>query len=265
LEDNNEKQICFWNGNKSSTRRDFESQLLALCLSEANCTGADVIVDNRDYPKAEDEGNIFSKGCDVLISVAGNQKFLGKPAITLDIPICRGILGHRLLIIRKEQAKRFADITCIEQLKQMAVGIPATWADADLFRKNGFKVSEKGSLNDLFTRLLAQQFDYIALGSNEIESIFENIGAVKEALLIQPSLLIYYPLPLIFYIHPQKLALANTIECGLKSAIANGKHARLFEQHHPNIIKRLGLRERRSLVLSNPYLPDSLKDFRPKL
>jgi hypothetical protein len=40
-----EKKIHFWNGNKSATRRNYEKQLLTLCLQEAGITDADIIVD----------------------------------------------------------------------------------------------------------------------------------------------------------------------------------------------------------------------------
>ena len=261
----NEKQIRFWNGNKSPTRRAYEQQLLSLCLSEGGLMDADVLVNENNYPDAEDEGNIFANACDVLVSVAGNQKFLGKRTTIIDIPVCRGILGHRLLIIQKEHAERFSGISSIEQLQEMTIGIPETWADADLFRMNGFKVSEQGHLEDIFTRLLARKFDYIALGANEVEAIFDNLAGLNKKLTIEPNLLIYYPLPLVFYVHPDKYALARVIKNGLQVAMENGKHQCLFDAHHPNISQRLGLDERQTFQLKNPYLPASFASFHPKL
>ncbi|MFT6328552.1 MAG: hypothetical protein ACJAYN_000477 [Bermanella sp.] len=260
-----EKKIHFWNGNKSATRRNYEKQLLTLCLQEAGITDADIIVDECDYPVAEDEGNVFSNGCDLLVSVAGNQKFSGKPTTIIEIPVCRGVLGHRLLVIPQKQAEYFANINNIHQLQQMTIGIPATWADADLFRHNGFTVSEKGSLDELFMRLLDREFDYIALGANEIESIFEQFNGEKKGLLLEPTILIYYSLPLVFYIHPHRQDLVSIIKSGLTTAIANGKHESLFEEHHPDLINRLALRTRTAFRLTNPYLPSQLKNFRPKL
>ncbi|MFT6953870.1 MAG: hypothetical protein ACJARM_001181 [Glaciecola sp.] len=260
-----EKKVHFWNGNKSPTRRAYEKQLLSLCLKEAGVMDADIVVDETDYPNAEDEGNIFSNGCDVLVSVAGNQKFLGKPATIIEIPVCRGVLGHRLLVIPQRHAERFANLNSVQQLQEMNIGIPATWADADLFRYNGFNVLEKGCLDDLFIRLLDQEFDYVALGANEIESIFEEFRGAKTGLLLEKNLLIYYPLPLVFYVHPHRIDLISLIESGLTKAISNGKHKSLFEIHHPNLIDRLALRTRLTFRLTNPYLPDSLKSFCPTL
>jgi hypothetical protein len=260
-----EKKIHFWNGNKSPTRRAYEKQLLSLCLEEAGVKDADIVVDEADYPNAEDEGNIFSNGCDVLVSVAGNQKFSGRLGTMIEIPVCRGVLGHRLLVIPQRHAEHFANLDVVQQLQQMSIGIPDTWADADLFRYNGFNVLEKGNLDDLFIRLLDREFDYIALGANEIESIFEDLRGAETGLLLDKKLLIYYPLPLIFYVHPDRTDLISIIESGLTTAISNGKHKLLFEIHHPNLIERLALRTRLTFRLTNPYLPTSLKDFCPAL
>ncbi|MFQ3207294.1 MAG: hypothetical protein ACI9IT_001449 [Glaciecola sp.] len=260
-----EKKVHFWNGNKSPIRRVYETQLLSLCLTEAGIMDADVVVDETDYPNAEDEGNIFSNGCDVLVSVAGNQKFLGKPATMIEIPVCRGVLGHRLLVIPQRHAAHFANLDSIQKLQQMNIGIPATWADADLFRYNGFNVLERGCLDDLFIRLLDKEFDYVALGANEIESIFEEFRGAETGLLMEKSLLIYYPLPLVFYVHPDRTDLISIIETGLTTAMSNGKHKSLFDIHHPNLVDRLALKTRSSFRLTNPYLPNSLKDFCPVL
>ena len=257
--------VHFWNGNKSATRREFEKELLMLCLQQGGRQNAQVIVSDIDYPNAKDEGNIFDNGCDVLVTVAGNQKFLDKPCIVIEQALCQGLLGHRLLVIPTAHAQRFAALTTLKQLQQMTIGIPATWADAELFRHNGFSVAEKGSLDDIFTRLLLQEFDYIALGANEIEAIFKHTQHPANTLVIETSILIYYPLPLVFYVHPDKHELANTIKTGLSKAITNGKHTALFEQHHPNVSQRLGLSKRKVFTLSNPHLPDSLKAYHPAL
>ncbi len=260
-----EKKVHFWNGNKSPTRRAYEKQLLSLCLKESGVTDADIVIDEADYPNAEDEGNIFSNGCDVLVSVAGNQKFLGKRVAMIEIPVCRGVLGHRLLVIPQRHAEHFANLDSIQQLQQMNIGVPATWADADLFRYNGFNVLERGCLDDLFIRLLDKEFDYVALGANEIESIFEEFRGAETGLLMEKSLLIYYPLPLVFYVHPDRTDLISIIETGLTTAMSNGKHKSLFDIHHPNLVDRLALKTRSTFRLTNPYLPNSLKDFCPVL
>ena len=51
-------------------------------------------------------------------------------------------------------------------------GIPAAWADAGLFRVNHFPIQEDGSFEDLFSSLKEGEFDYAALGANEIVQVY---------------------------------------------------------------------------------------------
>lgn len=254
-------KIHFWNGNKSPSRREFEAALLDLCLKEGGAPAYCIEIDDSDYPQACDESAVFSRGCDVLISVAGNQKFSAAPCIMHPNALCRGLLGHRLLITRTQDASQFASITNAEQLKRLTVGIPATWADAELFRQNDYRVCEKGGLDDVFTRLLNHEFDYIALGANEIESIFCQHLDGHEHLQIEPHLLLYYPLPLVFYFHSDNTQLARWVATGLKRLIDNGQHMELFMQFHPDLVRRLGLKSRRKITLHNPNLPKSMSTF----
>lgn len=259
--------ITFWNGNKSSARQHYEVELLSSCLAETNQTSllSEVKVDNTHYPNAADEGNIFSTGCDVLVTIAGNLKFAKKDKIVINQPICKGLLGYRLLCIRRACTNKFAQLTTKQQLQALSVGIPATWADAELFRQNDFNVVEQGSLDDLFLRLHNHQFDYITLGANEIEALYCQLGEQWGTLEMESSILLYYPLPLIFYVNPQRPILAKRLQLGLNAIIQNGKHQSLFDKHHGNVVERLNLPSRKLITLANPYLPKVLADFSPDL
>ena len=257
------KRIHFWNGNKSPVRKSFEKELLQICLQHACGQNVELITNETDYPEAAVESNIFSNNCDVLVTVAGNQKFVNKPKIVIEIPVCKGILGHRLMIVEQKNAERFTKINSVVQLTSLTIGIPATWADAEIFRFNGCKVQEKGNLDDIFMRLCHREFDYIALGANEIQDIFTHYKLADLGLMIEPSLLIYYPLPLVFYVHPEKQNLAKQITDGLTLALSNGQHQQLFDKYHPSLATRLGISDRRNIYLKNPHLPPALKAFTP--
>ncbi|WP_412972901.1 hypothetical protein [Glaciecola sp. MF2-115] len=251
--------IKFWNGNKSAARQSYELELLSHCLP------SEIEVDNTDYPSAEDEGNIFTTGCDVLVTVAGNVKFSNKDKIVINQPICKGLLGYRLLIIRRSSSYKFESLSSKEQLQELSIGIPATWADAELFRLNDYKVVEQGRLDDLFLRLQNKQFDYLALGANEIESLYTQLAEPLGTLAIQSSILLYYPLPLIFYVNPKRHELAEKLKLGLNELIQSGKHQTLFDKHHGDVVERLNLSSRKLITLTNPHLPQELAGFTPEI
>jgi hypothetical protein len=261
------QNVYFWNGNKSPARQRYETALLQACVNVTNAEygSVEVRVDNTDYPCAEDEANIFTKGADILVTVAGNVKFIDKQTLVIPQPLTKGLLGFRLLLVTDESLTKFAQIKQPQQLQQLSIGIPETWADAELFRHNRYKVIEQGTLNDLFLLLKNGTFDYVALGVNEIEEIFKHRVIPMGGMSIEPSLMFYYPFPLVFYVNPHQPALAKRIDKGLKLIVASGEHETLFSQHHGDVAKRLNLRNRQRFTLTNPMLPQNMADFSASL
>jgi hypothetical protein len=250
------KNIHFWNGNKSVSRQEHELKLLNAVLSVTQDDYGDyqLIDDRTNYPDAKDEGNIFSRGADLLVTVAGNQKFAGKPFIPVNIPLANGILGQRILIIRKAMLDTFKDIS-EDKIKTLRAGIPATWVDADLFRFNGYTVVEKGHFDEVFQRLTDGEFDYISLGANEVEAIYKQMVSPSDSLIIEPGLTLRYPFPLIFYVHPDRPDLAARVEQGLNRTIRDGQFNALFHQFYAESLASLDLSSRRQFSMKNPNLP----------
>lgn len=249
--------ITFWNGNKSAVRQQHELELTQaiLAASKSDYGDSQLIVDETDYPRAEDEGDIFNKGADLLVTVAGNAKFDGKAFIPLYIPLAQGILGNRIMIIRREMQDTFSNLST-DELKQLRAGIPATWADAELFRSNGYQVVERGLFEEIFLRLEQGECDYVALGANEVLSIYQQMTQPEQALSIERDLLLHYPFYLVYYLHPQKPELAERIRAGLEAIQHNGVYASLFDKYYGHCRTELNLTGRRRFNLDNPVLPE---------
>ncbi|MBU3003846.1 hypothetical protein [Paraglaciecola arctica] len=260
-------KVFFWNGNKSVARQSYELALLQACLKATNQEYASVElrVDNTDYPSAKDEANIFSNGADILVTVAGNLKFKNIQKWVITQPITKGLLGYRLLIVRDELLPSFSQVIHHQQLQVKSIGIPQTWADAELFRYNQYRVVEKGNFDELFMRLKNAEFDYVALGVNEIEEIFKNTAAPLGGLSLEPSLMLYYPFPLVFYVAANQARLAHRVETGLNKIIASGEFEVLFKKHHGGLVQRLNLKDRKTFTLTNPELPIEFKGFSSSL
>jgi hypothetical protein len=99
------------------------------------------------------------------------------------------------------------------------------------------------------------------LGVNEIEEIFKHRAVPIGGISIEPSLMLYYPFPLVFYVNPCNPVLAERIEKGLKLIAINGEHETLFSYHHGDVVQRLNLRNRNTLSLTNPMLPPDMAEF----
>ncbi|WP_289028114.1 hypothetical protein [uncultured Paraglaciecola sp.] len=260
-------RVHFWNGNKSASRQAYEVALLKACLriTDVNGQATSVYVDNIDYPDAADEGRVFATDADVLVTVAGNSKFDGINKLVVPSPLTKGLLGFRLLIVRDASLPQFAKLTSQELLQQHSIGIPNTWADAALFRHNHYPVIERGSLDELFHRLKLKEFDYVALGVNEIEDIYNHLAAPLGGLSIEPSLMLYYPFPLVFYVNPNRPDLVKRLQKGLQALQDTNEFSTIFNHYHDNLLEKFSLAGRTLFTLENPQLPQSMVNFHASL
>lgn len=260
--------IKLWNGNKTESRQQYEREILETALNATNDSHGQWQLQESltDYPLAADEASVFrSKGFDIFGTVAGNTKLANEKKILIPLPLMKGLLGYRILIIRAADKEKFAAIKSAPQLQQLRMGIPSTWADAELFRQNGYKVEEKGSFDDLFTRLENNEFDYVTFGANEVTGVFNERAAKSGKLMVDSSLLVFYPFPLVFYVNPDNKVLAERVAQGLQIISSNGELDNIFNRYFAADLKTVNLPARAMIRLKNPILPTEMADFKPSL
>lgn len=262
-----QETVEFWNGNKTDARQQYELNILDAALKASSQKYGKYHINHDPIElSTNDESAVFrSKGSDVFVTVAGNPKLELEEKIIVTHPIMKGLLGYRLIIVRKQDLDKFAEIQTVQAFKQLRIGIPKGWADADLFRHNDYKVIEGGTFDQIFDLLASNEFDYIALGANEIEMAFENRAKPYGKFSIEPTTMLYYPFPLVFYVNPDNPLLAERLRHGLHLIDKNGEAQRLFENASGDIVKRLGLKGRKVFRLENPILPAEMKTFQSNL
>ena len=101
----------------------------------------------------------FANGADILVTVAGNLMFEHQQKIIIPQPLAKGLLGYRLILIRNESLDDFSKLESTRALQALSIGIPQTWADAEMFRQNGYQVVEEGTFDDLFVLLKSKAFE----------------------------------------------------------------------------------------------------------
>ncbi|MBM7035514.1 type 2 periplasmic-binding domain-containing protein [Vibrio ulleungensis] len=241
--------IQFWNGNKTAARQAHEYELVSELLSSR-----EIHNDLTDYPNAEDESNIFHNGADLLVTVAGNPKFAPGTFIEVAPPLCFGLLGCRLLITRKIDVQ-FDYMTQLE-LKQKIAGVPATWADATLLRDNGCTVLEEGDIEHILTSISQGNADYLSLGANEVHAVFDQFKSRFPDLHIHPETMIYYPLPLVFYVSPEQPELAERLSKCMRRMYRSGDLLGLLKAHYGESIQASYIDKKHCVKLDNPALTE---------
>ena len=256
-------RIDLWSGCRTTFRRVYEREVLEAALEATKDEyGNWVIVEHtQDYHGDRESLTFREYGHDLFATIAGNRKMADERKIVVYTPIQNGLLGYRSLIIREEDRVKFSAIHCEEELKKLQVGIPDSWSDAEFFRCNGFNVVERGTYDDIFQRLHNREFDFTALGINEIHSVFLEKAEEVKGLAMVDHIMIYYPLPLLFYVNPDAPELAERIDKGMKIISENKTMDNIFISHNKDILDSLNLSGRKLIRLENPILPKEMADF----
>lgn len=175
--------------------------------------------------------------------------------LPIRIPLLKGLLGYRILIIREEDKDRFKRVQTLDNLSELVAGQGLDWPDVSILRANGLTVTVGASYDGLFDMLKAGRFDYFPRGMNEP---WTEVKAHKEkGFVVEERLLLKYPAPTYFFVHKGNVALANRINEGLLLAIEDGSFDAIFYEHPANkgIFKRTNIKKRKVFELRNPLLP----------
>lgn len=82
----------------------------------------------------------------------------------IPVDLHQGMLGYRLLLIRRDQAERFARVQTLEDLRQLRGGFGSQWSDFSVFAANGLPVVGMANPNNLLAMLSQGRFDYYHRG-----------------------------------------------------------------------------------------------------
>ena len=96
------------------------------------------------------------------------SKELEETVLPVRIPLFKGLLGNRLLIIRKSDEARFANVKTMADFRQLKAGQNRYWPDATMLEANGLPVVTSYQYTNLYPMLEGGRFDYLALGAQEI-------------------------------------------------------------------------------------------------
>jgi hypothetical protein len=171
------------------------------------------------------------------------------------IPIDRGLIGWRLLLIRRGDAARFDGADPEPALAAMQGVQGHDWPDLAVLRANGLRVASSPSYEGLFAMVARGHAQYLPRAVDEAQ--VELASHAELPLEIEPSLLLHYPSALYFFVHPDNRALAAALEAGLEQAVRDGSLEREFDGAYGALIASADLGRRRVLALANPNLPSA--------
>jgi hypothetical protein len=98
---------------------------------------------------------------------------LEKDALPVRIPLLKGLLGYRVLVVRKDQQQAFSAITQLSQLKQLTAVQGFGWSDVQILQDNGFKVEVSSWYDTIYKSLNSGFYDYFPRSVLEVGAEFK--------------------------------------------------------------------------------------------
>ena len=186
------------------------------------------------------------------ISTKADQSLL-----PIRVPIRKGLLGWRILLIRKEDQEAFAQVEAMADLQKFRAGFGRTWSDLPILEFNigADKVIKGESYDGLFGMLINNRFDYL---HRAIHEPWDEVAERKDQypdLKIEDTIVLHYPIGDYLYVNPQNFVLAERLQKGFDIALSDGTFEQLFQQEFSEIIDKAKILQRTLIKLRNPYLP----------
>lgn len=169
------------------------------------------------------------------------------------IPIDRGLLGWRLLLVRRGELAQWSRVHSLKDLRGRLAGQGHDWPDTTILRANGLEVGTSSVYDALFRMLASGRIDYFPRSILEIDA--EMAGGGHPKLAIAPKLMLHYPAAAYFFVGPHRPELAAELKTGLEAAVADGSFQRLHREQYGALVRAHSLKQARVLRLSNPLLP----------
>lgn len=173
--------------------------------------------------------------------------------LPIRIPIDKGVLGWRLLLVMKRHAEQFKNVKNVDALKAFTSGQGHDWPDTEILQSNGIPVLTSPNFESLFLMLEAGRFDYFPRSLREIWR--EADQHANQDMVVDPYLVLHYPSTHYFFVNKNNPKLADAVNNGLEMAIADGSFDKLFNQYHDQAVKLSDFKNRTVIELKNPGLP----------
>jgi len=219
---------------------DYYVDLLTLALKKAAQDHGPCQVRIHDViePQARRYQNLAEqRGIEIIDATSSPER--SERFRTIPVPLLKGLMGYRILLIRAGEQERFSSVSTLQELQQFSAGQGMLWPDVARLEHNRISVVAAHNYPSLFRMLRAGRFDFFPRGTQEILDEMKNFDT--EGLVIEQDLIVAYPSPVYFHVHKDNIALAEQVETGLRRAVEDGSFDEFFSHNENCCWKRLKL------------------------
>ncbi|WP_111977991.1 transporter substrate-binding domain-containing protein [Algibacillus agarilyticus] len=190
------------------------------------------------------------------VAWVGTSKAYEDRFLPVRIPLFKGLLGHRIFLIRDGEQPRYNQIKTLDDLSHFKAGQGASWSDAKIMKDAGLSVVTTAKYQNLFYMLDGERFDYFP---RSVYSPWAEMAKHPDLKFnVEENLMIVYPLPAYIFVNKNNIELSRRITEGLFQAIEDGSFDQYFYNHDmiKQGLEQSDIKQRKIFKLTNPELTD---------
>ena len=233
-------------------------EVLQLALSKS-APGTQYLQNSEALNDARLINEVEANNIDVMWSGAAPDKEQRMMAVR--IPILKGLLGHRIFIIRAADQAKFARIKTLQDLKRYSAGQGTFWGDTKVLKSSSIPIITTIKYANLFPMLEGGRFDYFPRAVHEPWTEVKSRPELN--LAVDKNVMLVYPFAMYFFVNKNNRELHDKIYQGFEMAIADGSFDKLFFNHPmiKDVLEKANLKERTVFKINNPGMhPDTPYD-----
>ncbi|AWB66104.1 hypothetical protein C2869_06460 [Saccharobesus litoralis] len=233
--------------------KEYNQHLLTMALRHANAQHIKINVINKQLSRAQAFSQMDAGLIDVMW-LNTNQEIEDR-FIPVRVPILKGLMSYRTLMIREGQEAVFKDVETFEQLKAIRSGVGRFWTTTKVFNAEGINTVLTTKSRNLYPMLEGGRFDYIPRGVMEIAPELEKYNHLP--LKLETTILLRLPTAVYPFVTKAKPELATIIEQGMLKSIDSGEFDQYFESTtlYKDTLKIISQHKWKVIPINNPILP----------
>ena len=171
-------------------------------------------------------------------------------AIAVKVPLFKGLIGKRALLVKAEQMKRFTALKTKADFKDLTAIQGHDWPDTKVLSFNQLTVKPMAKYSAMFALLQAGRVDYFPRSVIEVQAELESQSG---NFAIVPTVYFSYPSAFYFFVSKERVELAKALHLGLEKMQKTGEFDVLFAQYFAKQLKGLLSDSAVEIKLENPY------------
>lgn len=236
---------------------DYELSVLKLALAHAPGDHTLEVVPLPETPQQRIFAMLDSAWEPINVFFSGYSPERERRLLQVNIPLTRGLLGYRLMVVKAERLAELKGIDSLAELRRYRIGSGIGWPDNDVLQANGLEVITS-RYDNLWRMLAMERFDLFHRGVQEIYT--ELARPEHQQLAVLPGMMVVFPYDYFFYVSVNRPDLHDLLLTGLVNAYNSGAFMANFLSH-PAIRRALEdgeLTSRRVVRLALPETYQSL-------